>query len=94
MFGVADQVRPRTLALNLAQDLSGDRRVEVDGVVSQALWSLVALSAATLERFPHTDLCAVTVLGMILDTIHILMRKKKSNGINIDIYVSPGNSAH
>lgn len=62
------------LALNLAQDLGGDGWVEVDGVVSQALRSLVALAAATLEGLPHTDLCAVAILGVVLDTIHILKR--------------------
>lgn len=70
-------LRSRVLALNLAQHLGGHGRVEVDGVVSQALRGLVALSTATLERFPHTNLGAVAVLGMVLDTIHIL----ENNGI-------------
>lgn len=74
-FGVVDWCDRGPLALNLAQDLSGDRRVEVDGVVSQALRGLVALAAATLEGFPHTDLRAVAVLGMVLDTVHILKRQ-------------------
>lgn len=60
--------------MNLAQDFGGDRRVEVDGVVSQPLRGFVALAAATLERFPHTDLCAVAVLGVVLDAIHVLLR--------------------
>lgn len=66
---------PRPLALNLAQDLGGDGRVEVDGVVSQALRGLVTLAAATFEGFPHTDLRAVAILGVVLDTVHILKRR-------------------
>lgn len=73
MFGAVDWFDHGLLALNLAQDLSGDRWVEVDGVVSQALRGLVALAAATLEGFPHTDLRAVAILGMVLDTVHILV---------------------
>lgn len=75
MFGAVDWFDHGLLALNLAQDLSGDRWVEVDGVVSQALRGLVALAAATLEGFPHTDLCAVAILRMVLDTVHILKRQ-------------------
>lgn len=74
MFGVVDLVWPRALALNLAQDLSRDGWVKVDGVVSQALWGLVALATATLEGFPYTDLCAVAILGVVLDAVHILRR--------------------
>lgn len=66
-------VRPRTLALDLAQDLGGDRRVEVDGVVPQTLRSLVALPAAALEGLANTDLCAVAVLGVVLDPVYILV---------------------
>lgn len=66
----------------LAQDLSGDRRVEVDSVVSQALRGLVAFATATLEGFPHTDLSAVAVLGVVLDTIHILEKQEMSADIN------------
>lgn len=67
---------PRTLALNLAQDFGGDGWVEVDGVVPQTLRGLVALAAATLEGFPHTDLRAVAILGVVLDAIHILWGQK------------------
>lgn len=70
MCGLA---RPHALALNLAQDLRGDGRVEVDGVMPQALGGLVALATATLEGFPHADLRAVAVLGVVLDTVHILV---------------------
>lgn len=66
-------VRPRALALDLAEDLGGDGRVEVDGVVSQALGGLVALAAATLKGFPHANLRAVTVLGVVFDTVDILI---------------------
>lgn len=58
--------------MNLAKDLGGDGRVEVDGVVPQALGGLVAFATATLEGFPHTNLCAVAVLGVVFDTVHIL----------------------
>lgn len=67
-------VRRQALTLDLAQDLSGDGRVEVDGVVSQALRGLVALAAATLEGLPHTDLRAVAVFGVVFDAVHILRR--------------------
>lgn len=68
-----DQVGTRpALLLHLADDVSRDRRVEVDGVVAQALGALVAFSAAAFKWLAHTDLCAVAVLGVILDTVHIL----------------------
>lgn len=67
-------MRQQALTLDLAQDLSGDGRVEVDGVVPQALRGLVALPAATLEGFPYADLRAVAVLGVVLDAVHILRR--------------------
>lgn len=70
-FGPADG-RRQLSALNLAQDLRGDGRVEVDGVVSQALRGFVAFSAATLEGFSHTNLRAVAILGVVLDPVHIL----------------------
>lgn len=66
-------MRPQALALDLAKDLCGDGRVEVDGMVSQALRGLVALAAATLEGFPYTDLRAVTVLGVVFDAVDILV---------------------
>lgn len=56
--------------------------MEVDGVVSQALRGLVALATATLKRFPHPDLCAVAILGVVLDTIHILERPGRGNSLN------------
>jgi len=74
-------LRARALALNLAQDLGGDGRVEVDGVVSQALRGLVALAAATLKGFPHTDLRAVTILGVVLDAVHILTRQGREDAL-------------
>lgn len=48
--------------------------MEVDGVVSQALRGLVALPTAALEGFPHADLRAVAVFGVVLDAVHILRR--------------------
>lgn len=51
--------------------------MEVDGVVPQTLGRLVALAAATLEGFPHTDLSAVAVLGVVFDAVHILMEEDK-----------------
>lgn len=65
-------------ALDLAQDLGGDGRVEVDGVVPQALRGLVALAAAALEGLAHADLRAVAVLGVVLDAVHILKRRRKT----------------
>lgn len=53
--------------------------MEVDGVVSQALRSLVALATATLEGFPHTDLRAVAILGVVLDAVHILKRQRTAD---------------
>ena len=48
--------------------------MEVDSVVSQALRGLVAFPTATLEGFPHPDLRAVAVFGMVLDAVDILRR--------------------
>lgn len=73
-LGEVDWCERGLLALNLAEDLSGDGWVEVDGVVPQALRGLVAFATATLEGFPHTNLCAVAVLGVVFDTIHILKK--------------------
>lgn len=67
--------------MNLAQDLSGDGWVEVDGVVSQALRGLVALAAATLEGFPHADLRTVAILGVVLDAVHILKRQRERRNV-------------
>lgn len=66
------------LLLHLADDVGRDGRVEVDGVVAQALGALVAFSAAAFKRLAHTDLCAVAVLGVILDTVHILRKTIQS----------------
>lgn len=53
-------------------DVGGDWRVEVDGVVPQALGRLVALPTAALEGLADADLCPVAVLGVVLDPVHIL----------------------
>lgn len=58
--------------LHLADDVSGDGRVEVDGVVPETLRRLVALAAPALEGFAHLDLGPVAVLSVILDPVHIL----------------------
>ena len=62
------------LLLHLADDIGGHGRVEVDGVVTEPLRSLVALPAAALEGFPHADLGSVAVLGVVLDPVHVLHR--------------------
>lgn len=70
--------RSQGLALNFAQHLGGDGRVEVDGVVPQALGRLVAFATATLEGFPHADLGAVAVLGVVFDAVHVLVEGRKN----------------
>lgn len=60
------------LLLHLADDVSGDGWVEVDGVVAETLRCFVALPAPALERFAHSYLGSVAVLGVILDPIYIL----------------------
>ena len=59
--------------LHLAYNASRDWRVEVDGVVPEALRHLVALPTATLEMLAHPDLGSVAVLRVVFDTIHILV---------------------
>lgn len=46
--------------------------MEVDGVVAETLRCFVALPAPALERFAHSYLGSVAVLGVILDPIYIL----------------------
>lgn len=60
------------LLLHLADDVGGDGRVEVDGVVAETLRGFVALPTAALEGFAHPDLGPVAVLGVVLDPVHIL----------------------
>lgn len=62
-----------SLLLQLADDLCRDRRVEVDGVVSEPLRAFVAFTTPALEGLANADLSAVTILGMVFDTIHILV---------------------
>lgn len=71
MFGGPER-DPGGGPLHLADDVSGDGRVEVDGVVPQPLRRLVALPTATLEGLPNTNLSPVAVLGVVLDPIDIL----------------------
>lgn len=61
-----------TLLLRFADYISRDGRVEDDGVVAEALRRLVALPTAALERLSHPDLGSVAILGVVLDTVHIL----------------------
>lgn len=63
---------PPQLLLDLAEDVRGDGWVKVDGVVPETLRCLVTLSTAALERFAHSDLGSVAVLGMVLDAVHVL----------------------
>lgn len=69
-----------SLLLHLADDVGRDRRVEVDGVVSKPLRAFVAFSTPALEGLPNADLSAVAVLGVVLDTIHILQRRAETRG--------------
>lgn len=63
------------LLLHLPDDLSRHRGVEIDCVVPQALSCLVTLTTTTFEWFAHTNLCSVTILGVVLYAIHILWRR-------------------
>lgn len=58
---------------DLAEEVGGDRRVEVDGVVPQTLRGFVALPTPALKGFTHPYLFPVPVLGMILDPVNILI---------------------
>lgn len=69
-----------SLLLHLADDVGRDGRVEVDGVVSKPLRAFVAFTTPALEGLPNTDLSAVAVLGVVLDTIHILQRRAETRG--------------
>ena len=62
----------QALLLHLADDVSRDGWVEVDGVVAETLRCFVALPTSALEGFAHPYLGSVAILGMILDPIHIL----------------------
>lgn len=64
---------PGALLLHLAMDeVDGDGRVEVDGVVPETLRCLVALAAAALEGLANSDLRPVAILGVILDPVDVL----------------------
>lgn len=66
------------LLLHLPDDLSRHGGMEIDCVVPQALSCLVTLSTATFEWFAYADLCSVAVLGVVLDTIHILWGRREN----------------
>lgn len=61
------------LLLHLPDNLSRHRGMEIDCVVPQALSCLVTLTATTFEWFADTNLCSVTILGVVLYAIHILV---------------------
>lgn len=63
----------QALLLHLADDVSRDGWVKVDGVVAETLRRFVALPTPALEGFAHPNLGSVAVLGMILDPVHILV---------------------
>lgn len=67
-----------TLLLHLPDDLSRHGGMEIDCVVPQALSCLVTLSTATFEWFAYADLCSVAVLGVVLDTVHILWGRREN----------------
>ncbi len=69
-----------SLLLHLADDVGRDGRVEVDGVVSKPLRAFVAFTTPALEGLPNADLSAVAVLGVVLDTIHILKQEDQCLG--------------
>lgn len=60
------------LLLQLSKNICGDGRVEVDSVVAETLRRFVALPTPALERFAHPYLGSVAILGMILDSVHVL----------------------
>lgn len=62
--------------LHLADDVGRDGRVEVDGVVSKPLRAFVTFTTPALKGLTNADLSAVAVLGVVLDTIHILQKRK------------------
>lgn len=61
------------LLRHFADEVCGDRRVKVDGVVAQTLRRFVALPTPALKGFTHSDLGSVAVLGVILDPVNILV---------------------
>lgn len=63
---------PASLLLHLADHVSRDGRVEVDGVVAETLRCFVTLPTPALEGFAHLYLGSVAVLGVILDPVDIL----------------------
>lgn len=62
----------RSLLLHLADDVSRDGWVEVDGMVAETLRRFVALPTPALEGLAHPYLGSVAVLGVIFDPVHIL----------------------
>lgn len=82
------------LLLHLPDNLSRHRGMEIDCVVPQALSCLVTLTTTTFEWFADTNLCSVTILGVVLDAIHILWRRQRYHGLDGAITsVGPGNTS-
>ena len=79
-----------TSLLHLEDGVSREQRVEVDGVMPEALRCLVALPTVALERLVRPDLVPVAVLCVVLDPVHILKRKAKMmNEAQGGLYSSP-----
>lgn len=51
--------------------------MKVDGVVAETLRGFVALPTPALKRFAHPNLGSVAVLGMVLDSVHILKSNRQ-----------------
>lgn len=65
-----------TLLLHLTDDVSRDGGVKVDGVVSKPLRAFVAFPTPALEGLANANLSAMAVLGVVLNTVHILKQRK------------------
>lgn len=68
--------------------------MEIDCVVPQALSCLVTLTTTTLEWLAHTDLCSVTILGVVLDAIHVLVSLFTSRNRAGERFLLPSIHAH
>lgn len=74
-----------TLLLHLTDDVSRDRGVKVDGVVSKPLRAFVAFTTPALERLANTNLSAMAILGVVLNTIHILKQKEANQEYKVRV---------
>lgn len=62
-----------TLLLHLTDDVGRDGGMKVDGVVSEPLRAFVAFTTPALEGLANANLSAMAVLGVVLNSIHILV---------------------